>query len=441
MEETGPEGDGSGRAALVSYERVSEDSRVGDAHAVRNQHRINVLTARAHGHEVTAHYTDNGLSAAKVGCVRPAFDRLLADLKEGVTSYGVRIAGVVCVADDRLYRHAVDFARFLEAFTSRDGRVFVNQTGVRDLYSQQGLAAAVQALEIATAETAARGQRVSNWHWSRAMDGAPHSGPRPFGWLDDRRTLHVTEAERVGAAIRDRISGRSVGEIAREWRAIGITGTRGGTPKPQTVTQIITAPRVCGYRSNRGELLLDPHTGAPVVGQWDVIASSAEWRAVCATFSDGSLFMHRGSGTPRLTDVRTGPRYLASGFLRCGGEFPDGATCGTRMGGGKSSGSKRSPYRYTCTGDRGCGRCSISGPLVDDAIERLLFPETRDGRVRLPESLCRRWLTGELGLDEKRKVVASVFDHLVVAPGEKGNHTWDYSRLSPVWRWAGRVVA
>lgn len=61
--------------------------------------------------------------------------------------------------------------------------------------------------------------------------------------------------------------------------------------------------------------------------------------------------------------------------------------------------------------------------------------------MRLPESIRERWKSGDMDFDERRKVIASVFEHLVIRPGVKGNRTWDYSRVSPVWKWADRVAA
>ncbi|MET7544358.1 MULTISPECIES: recombinase family protein [unclassified Streptomyces] len=434
---------GSSGVPVASYARTSEDFRKGDAHGVNSQHRINERSAREQGCVIVARYTDNGRNASKPGCSRPAFDRLLLDLRRGTVGGGMPLGGIVCVADDRLYRRVEDFARFIEALTSHPGRIHVDQSGVRNPYTKEGLLQAVLSLEAAVAETEIRAQRVRNWHWSRAMDGIPHSGPRPFGWADDRITLHPVEAELVRKAIEDRIGGMSVNAIAREWYRLGVTGTRGGVHNPQTVTQIMTAPRVCGYRANRGELLLDPDTRLPVVGQWEPIVSPEQWEALCATFAAGSLYMHRGSGAPRRTGEKAGPRYLASGFLRCGGETNPGQVCGRKMGGSKSGRSRRSPYNYICNGaaGRGCGRCAISGPLVDDAIERFLFPEGGRGPVRLPQSIRERWKSGAMDFDERRKVIASVFEYLVIRPGVKGNRTWDYSRVSPVWKWADRVVA
>ena len=419
-----------GLIPVVSYARTSEDDRQRDGHGVRFQLRINERTARDHGCVVITAYSDNGRSASKEGVARPGFDRMVADLVRGRTDSGQRIEGVVCVADDRLYRRAEDLTRFLAALTSSPGRIHLDQGGVRDPYSQEGLMQAVRSLDAAVTETRIRSRRLSNWHWARAVEGVPHSGPRPFGWLEDRITLHAEEADLVARAIGERISGKAVRAIARDWCELGITGTRGGRPNGQTVTQIITAPRVCGYRANRGELLMAPETGAPVLGQWEPIVPPEDWQAVCATFSPGSLFMHRGSGAPRRTGIpRPAPRHLGTGFLRCGARRADGTLCGGAMCAQKGR-SKQSPYVYSCCS---CGRCSISGPLADTALERLLFDEGPE-RGRLSECTRHRWQHDEMPLQEKRKIVASAFVHCVIRPGAKGQHSWDFSRVEPVWR-------
>ncbi|MFI1726577.1 recombinase family protein [Streptomyces sp. NPDC020489] len=419
----------NGLIPVASYARTSEDVRQKDGHGVRHQLRINERTAREHGCRVVQVYTDNSCSASRPRAARPGFDRLVEDLMTGRSADGQAISGVVCVADDRLYRRAEDLTRFFGALTSRPGRIYVDPQGRRDPYSQEGLLEAVRSLEAAVAETQVRSRRLVNWHWARAVEGVPHSGPRPFGWQEDRITLHPAEAPLVEKAVSDRVGGKPVRAIALEWRDLGVTGTRGGRPNPQTVTQIMTAPRVCGYRANKGALLLVPETGEPVLGRWDPIVTPDRWAAVCATFSAGNLYMHRGSGAPRLTGQRAAPRRLASGILRCGATRHDGTTCHGALCAQKGR-SKRSPYVYSC---RDCGRCSISGPLADEALERLLFSQAP--RSKQPTGVVRdRWFAGELDLAEKRRVVSDVLAGCVVRPGVKGLHAWDHSRVQPVWR-------
>ncbi|MFJ4242058.1 recombinase family protein [Streptomyces iakyrus] len=428
------EGRESGGIPVVSYARTSEDFRQRDGHGVRHQLRINERTAREHGCLIVAEYTDNGRSASKEGAARPGFECLVTALSCGYTNDGQAIQGVVCVAYDRLYRRPEDLARFFAALTRRPGRVYVDPQGVRDPCSPEELLRAVRSLEAAMTETRLRSRRVSNWHWARAVEGVPHSGPRPFGWQEDRLTLHTVEAALIRKAVTDRVGGRAVRAIAREWCDLGVTGTRGGRPNAQTITQIMTAPRVCGYRANRGELLLLPETGEPVLGQWEPVVTPEQWMAACATFSPGNLYMHRGSAAPRRTTRTTAPSRLASGFLRCGAQLTNGDFCGGALCAQKGR-SRRSPYAYAC---RSCRRCSISGPLADEALERLLFHEAPP-HVLPSETTRRRWQDG-MADAEKRRTIASVVTHCVVRPGVKGSHTWDHSRVEPVWREASPLA-
>ena len=236
------EGGPDGLIPVASYARTSEDIRQRDGHGVRHQLRINERTAQEHGCTVVEAYSDNGISASKAGVVRPEFNRMVADLVLGHTDSGQLIEGVVCVADDRLYRRAEDLARFFEALTCRPGRVYADTEGVRDPYSHDGLMQALRSLNEAITETRIRSRRLTDWHWARAVEGVPHSGPRPFGWREI--TLHPAEARLVEQAITDRMKGKAIRAIARDWCDLGVTGTRGGRPNARTVTQIITA-RLC----------------------------------------------------------------------------------------------------------------------------------------------------------------------------------------------------
>ncbi|WP_280907072.1 hypothetical protein [Streptomyces sp. SAI-117] len=71
--------------------------------------------------------------------------------------------------------------------------------------------------------------------------------------------------------------------------------------------------------------------------------------------------------------------------------------------------------------------------MADTALESLLLDEGR-GRGRLPEDALLRWETGAMSLAEKRKIVASVLVNCLVHPGVKAAHSWDFSRVEPVWR-------
>ncbi|MCC2279548.1 recombinase family protein [Streptomyces sp. ET3-23] len=386
---------------LIAYSRISDDWRKHNkkkaaasawaaGKGVANQHRRNDKNAARHGAIIVHRYTDNDLSASKRDVVRPDFLAMQRDLRRGYTPEGYRVDGVICVDQDRVQRTNRDWEDFVDALTLDSARRFYTPSGPMDLTEESEIIKTGVMAVVNKAESLKKKRRIRDWHQDRILDGLPHSGPRPFGWDDDRIHLRPAEADFLLWAIRERIKGKAVKTLCLEAKKRGLTGTRGGEIVPQTLTQMMTAPRVCGYRANRGELVLDDN-GAPIVGVWETIATPEEWRAVCATFKDGSTYLARGSGTPRITGIPKTIKYLASSLLRCQrvledevGDKKKERVCNNPMGGSKTNRSKRSPYNYTC---HKCSRNAISGPMVDKQIELLLMAklEKAQATYKAPE--------------------------------------------------------
>ncbi|MET8580339.1 recombinase family protein [Streptomyces collinus] len=78
------------------------------------------------------------------------------------------------------------------------------------------------------------------------------------------------------------------------------------------VERMLTNPRLCGYRTYRGELLLDDD-GRPVIGQWEPINTVEEWEAVCAVVTEREV---RCSTPERVWDVGRAPGVVP-GALSC----------------------------------------------------------------------------------------------------------------------------
>lgn len=373
-----------------AYSRISDDWRQHSkkkaaasswkaGKGVANQHRRNDTNAARHGLIIVYRYTDNDLSASKADVERPDFLAMLRDLRRGRTPEGYRIDGTICVDQDRLQRTGRDWEDYVDALTVDPRRLLWTPSGSMDLNEEGDIIKAGVMAVVNKAESLKKKRRARDWHQDRILDGLPHSGPRPFGWEDDRLTLRRAESDFLGWAIRERIKGKSTGSLCEEARRRGLTGTKGSRIIPQTMSQMMTAPRVCGYRANRGELVLDEH-GEPIVGVWERIVEPEEWRAVCATMSDGSTYLARGSGTARITGVPKTIKYLASGLLRCvrriePEDVGDGPPqiCNGPMNGSRAK-SKASPYVYVC---RRCAANAISGPMVDRQIVKLLMAKLK----------------------------------------------------------------
>ncbi|WP_187284277.1 recombinase family protein [Streptomyces sp. uw30] len=73
-----------------------------------------------------------------------------------------------------------------------------------------------------------------------------------------------------------------------------------------------------------------------------------------------------------------------------------------------------------------------SGQRIEGVVEA-------QGLAKLPPLVRDRWRSGEMELEEKRKVVASVVTRCIVRPGVKGAASWDHSRVEPLPEHPGRA--
>ncbi|MGI5165416.1 hypothetical protein ACQEU3_13760 [Spirillospora sp. CA-253888] len=139
------------------------------------------------------------------------------------------------MAEDHLVRRPGVYERFVEAVTYRDGRVYADQRGSKDLYSEDVESMGLIGAVISKMEVRKMQRRMRNDHRRRALAGEPPAGGnRPFGWKDDRRTLDQDEARLVAKATEQFISGRGLNSIVAEWQRAGIRTTTGrsGPPLP-----------------------------------------------------------------------------------------------------------------------------------------------------------------------------------------------------------------
>ncbi|MGW4405124.1 recombinase family protein [Nonomuraea sp. NPDC004702] len=350
---------------VVSYARISADIRR-DEHGVQDQHRLNRETAERQGWTVVHEYTDNDKSAAKADVVRDDFEAMLRVLRAGELPDGTAVQGVVIVAEDRLARRPGDYERFVEAITYQDGRVFADARGTKDLYSEDTESMGLFGAVISKMEVRKMQRRMRRSHRTRAEQGLPVGGTRPFGWKPDRLTLDPKEAPLVRQAVLDLVAGRSLYSIANQWRREGAKTSLGNEWTPQSLKLTVQNPRVCGWREINGELVRDAE-GNPVVGQWEPIVTPEQWMAVKNIFdARRGHYIHRDGriGHILTPDFRE-PNYLLTGFLRCGRAKPDGSLCNTSL---RVTHSKDCiQHIYICPGKTvgGCGGLGRRGDMVD----------------------------------------------------------------------------
>jgi site-specific DNA recombinase len=354
------------------YTRISDDSE-DEARGVARQEadeRAWVASVGAVVHEPV--YVENDTTAYKqkrikladgthvYRVIRPVWQRMLADLRAGV------IDAVVVYDLDRLARDPRDLEDAIE-IVDHYRRPIVGLTGGFDLLTDNGKFAARILVAMANKSSADTARRVTREHLDKQQRGLPGGGPRPFGWNEDRRTLHPTESKVLQAAAKRLIDGVPITAIVTEWNRDGLTGTRGKLWSVTSAKATFRNPRVCGWRGKTiyerdpetGEVCVfvdvvhDEH-GQPVIGQWEPILSSEQWEQVVAILG----------ARPAAGRGRNVRKYLLTGLVRCG-------ECNRPMRGQVTPGYG---FTYVCVATvQGCGKVARNGPKIDAYVSSALI--------------------------------------------------------------------
>jgi DNA invertase Pin-like site-specific DNA recombinase len=367
-----------GTTNVVSYERISAD-KAKDRHGVADQRRVNAETASRLGWTIVRQFRDNDLTASKATVVRPDFEAMLVVLRDGHLTDGTPVQGVVVVNEDRLYRRAGDYERFVEALTFEEGRVFADARGEKDLYSDSAEVQGLIGVAVSKAEIRKIRRRLRQSHRARAEEGKPVGGTRPFGWAEDRMALDPTEAPLVCHAVEALIAGRTVGAIVADWNRRGVRTSLGNPWSPRSLKLSLGNPRICGWRRLNGELVRG-EDGEPVRGHWTPIVTPEQWMAVDTIFSGRRGMRVRPDGTvvgPIAGNVR-GPRYLLTGVARCGRIGADGRACGAVLRVNRQKDCAQ--HIYTCPGTTqgGCGGLGRRGDKVDEFVSEAVLAKLEE---------------------------------------------------------------
>ena len=169
-----------GTTNVVSYERISAD-KARDRHGVADQRKVNAETAKRLGWTIVRQFRDNDLTASKATVLRPDFEAMLVVLRDGHLADGTPVQGAVVVNEDRLYRRAGDYERFVEALTFDEGRVFADARGEKDLYSDSAEVQGLIGVAVSKAEIRKIRRPLRQSHRPRAEEGRPVGHGRSGG--------------------------------------------------------------------------------------------------------------------------------------------------------------------------------------------------------------------------------------------------------------------
>jgi len=454
------------------YARISSD-RDGDELGVTRQRKACEKLALARGWRVVGAYVDDDISAWS-GKPRPAYERMLADLRSGV------IRGVVVWHLDRLHRHPRELEAFIEVCDEMRG-VLGCVTGEVDIGTHTGRFTARMLGILARYESDHKSERILSKHDELAQAGkVSGGGSRPYGYEQDRKTVRPAEAAIVRELAERCLAGESLRSIAGDLNRRGVSAAGGGQWSPQSLRRMLASARIAGLREHHGQVVAE--------AEWPGIITPTQHRQIRALLADPA---RRTRGAVR--------RYLLAGLLVC-------SHCGEKLVARPRAGGQR---RYHCArgpGFSGCGKTTIKADeveafVVEAVLHRIDDPSVRAAQARRPgDPEARRWqeqleadrkqldeLAAEYGrgevsmrewraakapiqqriteaqkqlqktarantlepflgrgeelraqwnaldLSQQHAIVAQVVDHVVVGPGRPGYNRFDPSRLRAVW--------
>lgn len=316
------------------YVRQSED-KTGHEAAVQRQEADCRLMAQAKGWDSPLLYADNSISAT-TGKTRPAFERLLGDIDQGIVS------GVVVWHLDRLTRSMRDLSRIIDAGQKHRVNIASVHGVSLDLGDATGVAVAQILTAIAAMETKHKGDRQKAANAQRAGKGEAFWSRRPFGYdrADDGRVVTVPdEAQAIKEAAEQVLAGATLSSVVRTWNAAGFR-TTAVTRDKKDKSVILKDGGLWGVTQLRRLLLNERYAGTrtyngvpqEAAGKWEPILDEETSRRLKEVLTD-----------PRR---RTAPddlnsKYLLSGILVC-------AKCGAKMFAAPApgkAGSRRMVYR------------------------------------------------------------------------------------------------
>jgi len=458
------------------YCRISEDTE-GQGLGVARQEKDGRELAKRRRWDVASVRVDNDVSAYKTKVVRPEFEALLDDLKLGL------VDGVVVYDLDRFARQPVDLERAIRIFDDRPGLFFATVQSDVDLSTSHGRTMARVMVAFANKSSMDTSRRIRRKHMELAQTGVPTGGWRPFGYKPDRRTLDVKEAALVRQAVADVLAGISMHSICRRWNVQGILTTAGHPWRRQVMRTMLLSPRMAGYRVYQGKRALDAN-GEPVRGLIEPLLDDATWEAVKTVLVDPE----RSGKYSRAG----GRKYLLSGIVRCAN------CTRRMTGNADTRHQTYAYACRPPTSDLGCGKNAISGKALDPMVEELVltylserdvqtaaepwsgvtdlggvigrkaelmsaftsgqlsgdavFPavaklETEEAQLRSqqaewtrrqvavatrPTNVAEAW--PNLDLEQKRQVISSVVEAVVVNQASKKGGAFDPSRAQVIWR-------
>lgn len=237
------------------YARVSKDS---DGTSISPDAQLAECRplAAALGWEQVTEFVDRNMSAWNPKGRRPGWEAIVQGIRDGTFD------GVVMHHLDRFLRRASQLEELIDAVEARAGKrgrfaIHSVHSGEVSLDTADGRFLARILVAVAQKESDDKSRRLKMAAGHRATQGLPHAtgNRRPFGWLEDRVTVNPVEAAVIREMVEWVFDGEGLAGCARRLNDAGITTSAGGRWSPATVKRTLTNPRLAGLRTHHGKVV------------------------------------------------------------------------------------------------------------------------------------------------------------------------------------------
>jgi site-specific DNA recombinase len=233
---------------IAIYTRVSKD-RLGDERSPIRQEADCRSFAAIRDWTVEATYRDVDLSAYQPRVKRPGYEALLEAITER------RIDGVLVWKLDRLVRRSAEFERFWASCEQADVSL-ASVTEPIDTSNELGLAIVRILVTFAALESTTKSLRLKSAYRAAAFAGdRPMAPQRPYGLVADWSTIVPEEAAVIREAAARVLHGESTGSIVRDLADRNVRGARGARWTNSGLRDVLCNPRIAGLRTYQGEIV------------------------------------------------------------------------------------------------------------------------------------------------------------------------------------------
>jgi DNA invertase Pin-like site-specific DNA recombinase len=220
------------------YVRISRDE-LDDHKGVARQEEDGRKVATAEGMAVYTVYSDNDISAYS-GKIRPAYERMMADVRAGV------IQAIIAQHPDRLHRSPRELEAFITAVDEAKCQVITAQAGYIDLSNSNGRMMARMAGVVARHESEHKSERILRKFQEKREKGEWTGGARPYGYEADGVTIRQDEAAIIRELVARVLAGENLNALTADLNRRGITTAKRGPWRRSNLQHMLVGGRISG---------------------------------------------------------------------------------------------------------------------------------------------------------------------------------------------------